>query len=51
MSKEEDNKALVGRWFAEILGVKLASLAWSSELAAPGMLLRKYSLSCPAPWP
>jgi predicted ester cyclase len=42
MSKEESNKAIVGRWFGEFWG-KNANLAVIDELAAPNMLL-KYSL-------
>lgn len=45
MSKEDDNKAVVGRWFTEFWGedVKLAVI---DEIAAPDMLL-KYSLHEP----
>jgi predicted ester cyclase len=42
MSKEEDNKAVVGRWFTEFWG-KNVNLAVVDEIAAPNMLL-KYSL-------
>src|SRR5215471_12479764 len=42
MSKEEDNKAVVGRWFAEFWG-KRVNLGVVDEIAAPDMLL-KYSL-------
>ena len=42
MSKEEDNKALVGRWFAEFWG-ETCKLSVVDELAAPDMLLQ-YSL-------
>jgi predicted ester cyclase len=42
MSKEEDNKAIVGRWFTEFWG-KDVNLAVIDEIAAPDMLL-KYSL-------
>jgi len=42
MSKEEDNKAVVGRWFTEFWG-KSVNLAVVDEIAAPDMLL-KYSL-------
>jgi predicted ester cyclase len=42
MSKEESNKAVVGRWFTEFWG-KNANLAVIDEVAAPNMLL-KYSL-------
>ena len=45
MSKEEDNKAVVGRWFAEFWG-KRVNLGIVDEVAAPGMLL-KYSLHEP----
>ena len=45
MSKEEDNKAVVGRWFAEFWG-KTVNLAVIDEIAAPNMLLR-YSLHEP----
>jgi predicted ester cyclase len=45
MSKEEDNKAVVGRWFTEFWGEKV-NLAVVDELAAPNMLL-KYSLHEP----
>ncbi len=45
MSKEQDNKAIVGRWFAEFWGNP-----WSprvvDELAAPDILLQ-YSLHAP----
>ena len=45
MSKEEDNKAVVGRWFTEFWG-KDVNLAVIDEIAAPDMLL-KYSLHEP----
>jgi hypothetical protein len=45
MSKEEDNKAVVGRWFAEFWG-KRVNLGVVDEIAAPDMLL-KYSLHEP----
>src|SRR6266436_629474 len=45
MSKEEDNKALVGRWFTEFWG-ETCKLSIVDELAAPDMLL-KYSLHAP----
>jgi predicted ester cyclase len=45
MSKEVDNKAVVGRWFTEFWGKKL-NLAVVDEIAAPDMLL-KYSLHGP----
>ena len=45
MSKEEQNKTLVGRWFTEFWGPKV-NLKVVNELAAPDMLL-KYSLHEP----
>lgn len=45
MSKEEQNKALVGRWFKEFWGPKV-NLNVVDELAAPDMLLQ-YSLHEP----
>src|SRR3981081_1707151 len=45
MSKAEDNKAIVGRWFTEFWG-KTCNLGVVDELAAPDMLL-KYSLHEP----
>lgn len=45
MSKENENKAVVGRWFTEFWG-KNADLDVVDELAAPDMLL-KYSLHAP----
>ena len=39
MSKEEDNKAIVGRWFTHFWG-KTCDLAIVDELAAPDMLLQ-----------
>ena len=45
MSKEEQNKALVGRWFTEFWGPKV-NLNIVDELAAPEMLLQ-YSLHEP----
>ena len=45
MSKESDNKAIVGRWFTESWG-KTCDLKIVDELAAPDMLL-KYSLHAP----
>jgi predicted ester cyclase len=42
MSKEESNKAVVGRWFTEFWG-KRVNLGVVDEIAAPDMLL-KYSL-------
>src|SRR6516162_6841121 len=45
MSKEEDNTAVVGRWFTEFWG-KNINLGVVDEIAAPDMLL-KYSLHEP----
>jgi predicted ester cyclase len=45
MSKETDNKAVVGRWFTEFWGEKY-NAAVIDDLAAPDMLL-KYSLHAP----
>jgi predicted ester cyclase len=45
MSKLDDNKAVVGRWFTEFWGEKF-NPAVISDLAAPSMLL-KYSLHEP----
>src|SRR5258708_20854871 len=45
MSKEDDNKAIVGRWFTDFWG-KTCNLAIVDELAAPDMLLQ-YSLHEP----
>jgi predicted ester cyclase len=45
MSKEENNKAVVGRWFKEFWG-KNVNLAVVDQIAAPEMLL-KYSLHEP----
>jgi predicted ester cyclase len=45
MSREETNKAIVGRWFTEFWG-KTVNLAVIDEIAAPDMLL-KYSLHDP----
>lgn len=45
MSKEEQNKAVVGRWFTEFWG-KNPNLAVIDEIAAPDMLLH-YSLHEP----
>jgi hypothetical protein len=44
MSKEEDNKAVVGRWFTDFWG-KNVNLAVIDEIAAPDMLL-KYYIHC-----
>ena len=45
MSKQDDNKAVVGRWFTEFWG-RDVNLAVVDEIAAPDMLL-KYSLHAP----
>jgi predicted ester cyclase len=45
MSKEQDNKAIVSRWFADFWG-KTCNLGIVDELAAPNMLLQ-YSLHEP----
>jgi predicted ester cyclase len=45
VSKQEDNKAIVGRWFTEFWG-KSVNLAVVDEIAAPDTLL-KYSLHAP----
>jgi predicted ester cyclase len=45
MSKEQDNKAIVGRWFTEFWG-KTCNLGVVDDLAAPDMLLQ-YSLHEP----
>ena len=45
MSLQDDNKAIVGRWFTDFWG-KACNLATVDEIAAPGMLL-KYSLHEP----
>jgi SnoaL-like polyketide cyclase len=45
MSKEENNKAIVGRWFTDFWG-KTCNLGIIDELAAPNMLLQ-YSLHAP----
>src|ERR1700738_2718400 len=45
MSKQDDNKAVVGRWFTEFWG-KTVNLGVIDEIAAPEMLL-KYSLHAP----
>ncbi len=42
MSREDDNKAVVGRWFTDFWG-KTCNLDVVDELAAPDMLLQ-YSL-------
>src|SRR5579875_3188167 len=45
MTLQDDNKAVVGRWFTEFWG-KTCHLGVVDEIAAPGMLL-KYSLHEP----
>jgi len=45
MSNENDNKAIVGRWFDKFWG-KTCDLSVVDEIAAPDMLL-KYSLHAP----
>ena len=45
MSIEQDNKAIVGRWFTDFWG-KTCNLGIVDELAAPNMLLQ-YSLHAP----
>jgi SnoaL-like polyketide cyclase len=45
MSKESDNKAIVGRWFTDFWGER-CNLGIVDELAAPNMLLQ-YSLHAP----
>jgi predicted ester cyclase len=45
MSKEEENKAVVGRWFTHFWG-KTCDLGIVDDLAAPDMLLQ-YSLHAP----
>ena len=45
MASEDDNKAIVGRWFTEFWG-KTCNLGIVDELAAPDMLLQ-YSLHEP----
>jgi predicted ester cyclase len=45
MSKQEENKAVVVRWFTDFWG-ETCNLAVVDEIAAPGMLL-KYSLHEP----
>lgn len=45
MSREENNKAIVGRWFTDFWG-KTCNLNIVDEIAAPGMLLQ-YSLHAP----
>lgn len=45
MSKESDNKAIVGRWFTDFWG-KTCDLNIVDQIAAPNMLLQ-YSLHAP----
>ena len=45
MSKQDDNKAVVGRWFTDFWGKEM-NLTVIDEIAAPDMLL-KYSLHAP----
>ena len=45
MSRQDDNKAIVGRWFTEFWG-KSCNLGIVDEIASPDMLL-KYSLHEP----
>jgi predicted ester cyclase len=45
MSLQDDNKAVVGRWFTDFWG-KTCNLSVVDEVAAPAMLL-KYSLHAP----
>jgi len=45
MSKEDDNKTIIGRWFTNFWG-KTCNLDIVDELAAPNMLLQ-YSLHAP----
>lgn len=45
MTKQEDNKTIVGRWFTDFWG-KTCKLSIVDELAAPDMLLQ-YSLHEP----
>ena len=45
MSLQDDNKAIVGRWFAEFWG-ETFDMTVVDEIAAPDMLLR-YSLHEP----
>lgn len=45
MSKEQENKEIVGRWFTEFWG-RTCNIAVVDELAAPDMLLQ-YSLHAP----
>ena len=45
MSLQDDNKAIVGRWFTDFWG-KTCDLRVVDEIAAPDMLL-KYSLHEP----
>ena len=45
MSKEDDNKAIVGEWFTKFWG-KTPDLSVVDKIAAPDMLLQ-YSLHAP----
>ena len=45
MSLQDDNKAVIGRWFTDFWG-KTCNLSVVDEIAAPNMLL-KYSLHAP----
>jgi len=45
MSLQDDNKAIVGRWFTDFWG-EACNLTVIDEIAAPDMLL-KYSLHAP----
>jgi hypothetical protein len=49
MSKEPDNKALVGRWFTEFWE-PTCNLKIVDEIAAPDMLLRVF-VACAPPRP
>jgi hypothetical protein len=46
MSKEEDNKAIVVRWFTEFWG-KNVNLTVVDEIAAPDMRMRHRSFGLP----
>ena len=46
MSLQDDNKAIVGRWFTDFWG-ETCNLSVVDEIAAPDMLL-KYSRMSPA---
>ena len=49
MTKQEDNKAVVGRWFTDFWG-KTCKLGVVDEIAAPDMLLQVFAART-APWP